>query len=526
MRTRDPRRLFLIAIVLAVTILSGIPLNSAHAVSWSSTIQVPLSTPTNLRPSTTQDKFLNIWLAYESAPFGANPQSYYTIYNFIAWTSPVPITLDRNKNLSPDIDALSNGTIFLAWVSNRTGHDNLWYKSYNNGVWSAESQLTTTTSTDGTPSVVQDFSGNIWVFWSRQVLTGNSNLFYRLFTPGSGWSGEVALTTESNPIDILPSATVTADGRVWVIWSSFRTKVGYQLFIKFFNGASWSPDTQVLSYNGDDIGPTILQSGDGALWVAWSRDISLPGGGFTGNIYYVNSTNLGSTWSTPTPITNSLTFDSFSPAMLWSSLNQRLYLFWSSNSPAGLDFTIWYEISTAILIHDLAVTSTAFDQHKLFPGGLKSVNMSGIVRINATISNLGNYQDLAQTSVYANSTVLGSYSFSLLAGQSQLINTNWNTTGFKPGCYQITVRVAPAPGEVLTSNDVMVGGWVHILPFGDVDMDGTVNFIDASTVALAFQSSPGSPRWNPYADIDGDGFVSFLDVSAMAINYGILTGTC
>lgn len=524
MQTRHPRRLLLVAILVSVTILSGIPLRSAHAVSWSSPIQVPLSTPTDLRPSVTQDKFLDIWVAYESTPFGTNPESYYAIYNFIAWTSPVPITSDHNRNVSPSIEGLSNGTIFLAWVSNRTGHDNVWYKSYNSGVWSKESQLTSTSSPDGAPSVVQDLSGNVWVFWQREVLS-NSNIFYRVFTPGSGWSGEVQLTTELNPIDILPSATVTADGRVWLVWSSFRTN-SYQTFIKYYNGVSWSPDTQLLSYKGDDLDPTILQTGDGTLWVAWSRDITLPGGSFVADIYIANSTNLGSTWSTPAAITTSLTFDSFNPSLLWSRLNQRLYVFWSSNMPAGVDYVLWYEISTAILFHDLAVTGTGVNQHKLFPGGLKSVNMSGIVRINGTIANPGNYQDLAQTSVYANSTLLSSSSFSLLPGQSQIIYANWNTTGWKPGCYQITVKVAPAPGEVLTSNDVMTGGWVHILPFGDVDLDGVVNFVDASTVALAFQSSPGNPRWNPYADIDGDGFVSFLDVSAMAVNYGVATGIC
>jgi hypothetical protein len=353
----------------------------------------------------------------------------------------------------------------------------------------------------------------------------NSNLFYRVFTPGVGWSGEVQLTTETNPVDILPSASVTSDGRIWLVWSSFRTG-SYQSFIKNFNGVSWSPDTQLLSYKGDDLDPSIVQSGDGTLWVVWSRDIPLPGSSFVADIYIINSTNLGSTWSAPAAITTSLTFENFNPAMLWSNLNQRLYLFWSSNMPAGVDYTLWYEISTPILFHDLAVTSTGVNQHKLFPGGLKSVNMSGIVKINATIANQGNYQDLAQASVYANATLLGSSSFTLLPGHSQLIFASWNTTGWKPGCYQITVKVAPAPGEIPTSNDVMTGGWVHILPLGDVDLDGSVNFIDASTVALAFQSTPGSPRWTPYADMNGDGVVDFLDVSTMAINYGVTTPLC
>ena len=507
--------------------LMSIPILPVHGFSWSAPVQVSLPTPTNTRPSLAQDSFQNMWLAYESSPTSGNSESYYTIYNFIGWTNPVPITSDHNNNESPSIQELSNGTIFFAWVSNRTGSSNIWYKSYTNGVWSSESRLTSTTGTDGAPSVVQDLHGNVWVFWQRIVLS-TSNIFYQVYVPGVGWGNPVQLTTESNPIDILPSATVTSNGSVWVVWSSHRTG-NYQTFAKYFNGMTWSADTQIVSYRGDDSDPTIIQTGDGTLWVAWSRDISLGGGNFASEVYYMNSTNLGSTWSAQTAITTNTSFDNFNPSLLESSQNQRLYFFWSSSMPANTDYSIFYESSTPILIHDLAVTSVGVSQRKLFPGGLRTVNMSGIVAINATISNLGNYQDTSTTSVYANSTLIASSSITLLpccvAGSSQLIYANWNTTGYKPGCYKITVQVAPPSGQTATNN-VMSGGWVRILPFGDVDLSGKVSFIDASVVALAFQTRPGMTNWNPYADSDGDFYVNFIDVSIMAINYGVSIPSC
>ncbi len=483
-----------------------------------------MPTPTNLRSSLTQDSFLNIWLAYQSSPFGSKPVSYYTIYNFVTWTNPVPITSDRNANTAPTINALSNGTIFLAWVSNRTGNEQVWYKTYTNGVWSLEYQLTSNASPDKAPSAAHDLKGNIWVFYQRVVIS-NSILYYRVYTPGVGWSSEVQLTTESNPIDILPSATVTFNGWVWVVWSSFRTG-SYQTFSKYFNGTVWSPDNHLITYKGDDLSPTILQTGDGTVWVAWSRDIPLSGGSFEADIYYANSTNLGSSWSASTAITNSVSFDDFSPSLIESALNQRLYIFWSSDMPAATDYNIFYEVSLPILIHDLAVTSVGVNQHKLYPGGFKSIGQSGIVLINGTVTNLGNFPELAQTSIYANSTLLSSSSFSLLPSQSQTVYASWNTTKWKPGCYQIIVAVAPVPGEVATSNDMLIGGPVHILPLGDIDQDGSVTFIDASVVALAFQSTPGSPNWNIYADMNFDGVVDFLDVSTMALNYGVTTPPC
>jgi hypothetical protein len=526
---KRPNRILQISALLSVAFLMTIPILPVHGFSWSAPIQVPLPTSTNTRNSLTQDSFQDIWLAYESSPSSGNSESYYTIYNFIAWTNPVPITSDHNNNESPSIQGLSNGTIFVAWVSNRTGSYNIWYKSYTNGVWSTESRLTTTTAaaTDGVPSVVQDLHGNIWVFWQR-IVSSNSNIFYQVYISGVGWGSPVQLTTESNPIDILPSATVTSNGWVWVVWSSHRTG-SYQTFAKYFNGSTWTADTQLVSFKGDDSSPTITQTGDGTLWVAWTRDVSTGGQSFAQEVYYMNSTNLGSAWSAQTAITTDTSFDNFDPSLLESSQNQRLYIFWSSSMPANTNYNIFYESSSAILIHDLAVTRVGVNPTKLFPGGLKTVNMSAIVAINATISNLGNYQDTSTASVYANSTLIGSSSVTLLpcciAGSSQIITANWNTTGFKVGCYQITVQVAPPPGQTATNN-VMSGGWVRVIPFGDVDLDGKVSFIDAAVVALAFQTRPGSTNWNPYADSDGDFYVNFIDVSIMAINYGVSIPSC
>jgi hypothetical protein len=59
-----------------------------------------------------------------------------------------------------------------------------------------------------------------------------------------------------------------------------------------------------------------------------------------------------------------------------------------------------------------------------------------------------------------------------------------------------------------------------------VDQDCYISFLDASTVALAFQSRPGDAHWNVYADSDQDSYVSFIDVSTMAVHFGIHYPPC
>jgi hypothetical protein len=43
---------------------------------------------------------------------------------------------------------------------------------------------------------------------------------------------------------------------------------------------------------------------------------------------------------------------------------------------------------------------------------------------------------------------------------------------------------------------------------------------DVSDAILAFNSAPGSSRWNPNADIDANGRVDMRDILTIAINFG------
>lgn len=54
----------------------------------------------------------------------------------------------------------------------------------------------------------------------------------------------------------------------------------------------------------------------------------------------------------------------------------------------------------------------------------------------------------------------------------------------------------------------------------DLNMDGIVNILDVSVVALAFDSKPGDDNWNITADLNNDEWVNIVDISIIAKNYG------
>jgi hypothetical protein len=57
------------------------------------------------------------------------------------------------------------------------------------------------------------------------------------------------------------------------------------------------------------------------------------------------------------------------------------------------------------------------------------------------------------------------------------------------------------------------------LVVGDINLDGTVNILDAILLANAFGSVPGNSTWNPKADLNNDGTVNILDAIILASNF-------
>lgn len=98
------------------------------------------------------------------------------------------------------------------------------------------------------------------------------------------------------------------------------------------------------------------------------------------------------------------------------------------------------------------------------------------------------------------------------------------TTNKIPWQYTTGARVLSSPA--VADGMVFVGSEdSNVYCFGsrwnpcDIDRDHKVNILDIS-IAAAFGTKPGDPRWNPAADINGDGQVNIVDLAWIARVYG------
>jgi len=179
--------------------------------------------------------------------------------------------------------------------------------------------------------------------------------------------------------------------------------------------------------------------------------------------------------------------------------------------PEGLltDSKLWVKFVTTLEV----LGSPHVTLHKTVVGQGYGVDM------NVTLVDSDDNSETFNVTAYANTTSIGSENVTLPAGNSTTLTFTWNTTDFVYGNYTISAYALPAPGETNTAYINFTGGTVEVTIPGDVNGDGTVNILDAITLANAFLATPSNSNWNPNADINGDGVVNILDAIVLGNHF-------
>lgn len=549
------KRAVTIAVVLLLALSFPTFLGPARgaAVSWSPPTPLDQAPGADILPTSLETIDGTLWMAWQSNR--ANPSAfisdiYYRTYSGGVWSLPANLTTPGSNvnKAAPSLAQTPDGYLWLFYSANTTGTYKIYYSIHVASSWTPPVNATSGPSGDCSPSTVVGKDGTLWLFWTRGVpcSTGTTSIYYKTLRAGA-WSKE-ALLVSASTLNSEPKAYVMNDGRVWVVFAEFlTTNKEIQTFNTIYNGTAWSVQSQITSSNVNDDHPAISQDRNGTIWLFWTREVPIGTGLFDDQIFSKFSIDNGVTWSADAQMTfdpGCCTTDSWAPTAAQSS-DRTVWLFFASSLPFGGNFDIYYMRSSPIYpVHNVVVslitTSPACpfpllaktSPTCLYPGGLKTIGESPLVTFSVTVKDSGDFNETVTlqasavngTQMYpAGSTATGT----VMPGHFIVLSIVWNTTStMKPGRYGIQATISGVTGESIgniPNNTLTTGNLVHLIPLGDIDQDGSVTFIDASTVAYAFQSTPASPRWNPFADPDGDFYVSFIDVSIMAINYGIVT---
>lgn len=535
--------LLILLMAVSLPVFPHVP-KVAAAPTWNPPTPVEKYLGHNLLASALQAANGTIWLAWQTdRPAGNGFKIYYKTMTGGIWSSPTAFTTS-NKEASPAFAQLQNQTILLIWASNQTAHFNLYYKRFNVGIrgetWSAATRLTTTAQADDSlPSATMTSDGTLWVFWSRA--TGVDNQIYYKTLQNNAWSSETKLTNDAN-LNYQPSAIAAKDGTIRLAWASQATGGHYVIKYNTYNGTTWGiPAVIASSTSNDENRPALVQDRNGTIWMFWERTIPVASF-FNHDIYSKSSLNYGSTWSADTQMTfdpGGFIYIDEQPMVIQSTTDKSIWAFYSTNVGGTGEFDIYTLRSSPIApIHDVAMASLthqagyipckeASPSNCIYAGGLRSIGQSSNITFFMIVSNLGDFNEFVTVNLFATNTtniIIGSTTGTVLAsGQLSLVLT-WNTTGIKPARYGLYASVNPVPGESIANqadNSLRLKSQFHILPWGDIEQDGTVDIIDVGVVFYNFGFSCGSPRYTPYADINGVCTIDIISVGVVSKNYGI-----
>jgi hypothetical protein len=203
---------------------------------------------------------------------------------------PVQVTTDMNREYLPSITQAADGTLWAVWTSDRSGNEDIWYKTSNDRgtTWSTASQFTTDLGSDEGADITRASDGTLWVVWGSDRF-GNDDLCYSSSSDaGATWSTPSQLTTDLGD-GYCPAIMQLSDGTMWVVWESRRTGNPDLWYTTSSDaGATWSTASQLTTDAGWDQLPDITEAADGTVWVVWQRG---------GKLWHRTSSDNGVTWS-------------------------------------------------------------------------------------------------------------------------------------------------------------------------------------------------------------------------------------
>jgi len=162
--------------------------------------------------------------------------------------------------------------------------------------------------------------------------------------------------------------------------------------------------------------------------------------------------------------------------------------------------------------HNVAVTAIS--------SGKRNVGCGYTIRINVTAANRGTFTENFNLTIYANGTATSTALVLLCGNNSKEVTIIWNTTGWVKGNYTISAYAHPVLGEINTTDNTLVNGWIFVTIPGDVDGDRDVDIYDVVKITGIYGSKCGDPQFNPNSDLDDDGQIKIYDVVRCTSHYG------
>lgn len=489
-------------------------------------------------PVVTQMKDGKIWIVW-STTVASNLTLFYKNSSDLGttWSDEMNLTrlLSPGNNQNPTVIQAENGTIWLAWTSDRPAEPSpppppspdfylnatpasltIPLNSSDNSTISITSinNLTDIVTLSASPilnvtSVLDPFqvfvptngttTANLTVSVEDVATPGNYTLTITGNAPNYKLFRTLDIALEITDATASPSSTF---GHTSSQSAADTEILDYEIFFKTShdNGATWSSDIQLTDDSTDDLRPSIIQLTNGTIMLVWQSPR-------LGNhdIFYMTSN--GTSWSDPKQITTDPGPDK--GPQVTQTKDNRIWVAWASRRNG--DYKIFYKTYNGSSWSDdtqLTYDSTRSDST---PSILQTIDDT--IWIFWTSSTTTGDND-----IYFKCSTDNGVTWSASPIQ-------FTTDGNEDMWSAITQARDTKIWVVWVSNraDQPDGNWdiyYKTSLAGDLNENGEVDVFDLAIIGAAFGSREGQPRYNIIADITRDGIVDLRDLAIVSFYYG------
>jgi hypothetical protein len=229
-----------------------------------------------------------------------------------------PTLLSRGsptKDEDPSVLRAADGTLFVAWFSDRGGNPDIYLTSTRDGAdWEDPVRVTTHPGGDFNPHLLQDEAGVFHLTWFRWTAPFNGNIWYNSSPDGISWdpANEVQVTRAFDVDDWVPTIARASDGTLLVYFVSATRSAGgtsdIYVSVRRSSAADWEALAALPGINSateHDHLPFAARIG-GAIrlvWVRYDTTEALPWLNPESDLFTAASTD-GLAWSAPSRLTD------------------------------------------------------------------------------------------------------------------------------------------------------------------------------------------------------------------------------
>src|SRR3989442_10031425 len=146
-----------------------------------------------------------------------------------AWQICGPIEAPSGVSVQPSVIQANDGTLSMAWTGRPGSTYSILYATGTwNGTswnWTPGSPVAGQTGTNQNPTLVQFGNGTVDLFFTYKSTKSGHYQLYFLSQNGGAFSkySPVPLANPTTLNDTLPSATLSRDGTLWLVWTRANT---------------------------------------------------------------------------------------------------------------------------------------------------------------------------------------------------------------------------------------------------------------------------------------------------------------